>query len=51
VIPSKARKIFHIQTGDRLIVLGDENQGLALLNEKDFMQMVTQIHDYDKDKE
>jgi AbrB family looped-hinge helix DNA binding protein len=49
VIPSKARKIFHIQTGDRLIVLGDENQGLALLNEKDFMQMVTQIHDYDKD--
>lgn len=40
VIPTKARKIFGIQPGDRLIVLGDEAQGLALLSEKDFLAMV-----------
>ena len=40
VIPAKARKIFSIQPGDRLIVLGDEAQGLALLSEKDFLAMV-----------
>ena len=40
VIPAKARKIFSIQPGDRLIVLGDEAQGLALLSEKDFLSMV-----------
>ena len=40
VIPAKARKIFNIQPGDRLIVLGDEAQGLALLSEKDFLAMV-----------
>lgn len=33
VIPQKARKIFGIKPGDRLVVLGDENQGLALLSE------------------
>ena len=40
VIPAKARKIFSIQPGDWLIVLGDEAQGLALLSEKDFLSMV-----------
>ena len=40
VIPAKAREIFGIKAGDNLIVLGDENQGLAILVEKDFMKMV-----------
>ena len=31
VIPAKARKIFNISSGDELVVLGDESQGLALL--------------------
>lgn len=31
VIPAKARKIFDISSGDELIVLGDESQGLALI--------------------
>lgn len=43
VIPAKARKIFNIQPGDKLIVLGDESQGLALLSERDFLAMVQQI--------
>jgi AbrB family looped-hinge helix DNA binding protein len=43
VIPSRARKIFDIKAGDKLIVLGDENQGLALLQEKNFMELVHQL--------
>lgn len=43
VIPAKARKIFNIQPGDKLIVLGDEAQGLALLSERDFLAMVQQM--------
>ena len=31
VIPAKARKIFDIVSGTQLVVLGDENSGLALL--------------------
>ena len=31
IIPAKARKIFGLSAGDQLIVLGDENQGLALV--------------------
>ena len=39
VIPVKARKLFSINTGDSLVVLGDESQGIALLKADDFMQM------------
>lgn len=40
VISAKARKIFDIKPGDVLMVLGDEEQGIALLKEQDFMAMV-----------
>lgn len=40
VIPAKARKIFDINPDDQLIILGDEDAGLAILKEKDFMDMV-----------
>lgn len=40
VIPAKARKIFDIQPGDNLIVLGDESQGLALLKEKGLLDLL-----------
>ena len=40
VIPAKARKVFDINPGDRLIVLGDEAQGIAIIGEKDFLKMV-----------
>ena len=43
VIPAKARKVFQIEPGDTLIVLGDESQGLALINEREFMKMVRQF--------
>lgn len=31
VIPKKARDIFHIKAGDTLIVVGDEERGLAII--------------------
>lgn len=40
VIPAKARKIFDIQPGDNLIVLGDEGQGIAILKEKSLLDML-----------
>lgn len=43
VIPSKARKIFDIQPGDNLIVLGDEAQGLALMKEKGILEMLNKM--------
>ena len=43
VIPAKARKIFQIESGDKLIALGDEAQGIALISEKEFMKMVRQF--------
>ena len=32
VIPKEAREIFSIETGDNLLILGDERRGLAILN-------------------
>lgn len=37
VIPARARKVFHLQPGDQLMVLGDESQGLALVNAQLFL--------------
>ena len=39
VIPAKARKIFEISTGDQLVVLGDEGQGLALVKASNFFSL------------
>ena len=43
VIPAKARKLFNISSGDQLVVLGDETQGLALLKSKTFLAMADAI--------
>ena len=45
VIPAKARKLFQIEPGDNLIVLGDETQGLAIIKEKDFLAMVERFQE------
>ncbi|MBQ2680308.1 MAG: helix-turn-helix domain-containing protein [Eggerthellaceae bacterium] len=37
VIPKEARDLFDINPGDKLVVLGDEGQGLALCKEAVFM--------------
>lgn len=43
VIPAKARKIFDINTGDQMVVLGDESQGLAIVKANLFLQIANKI--------
>ena len=45
VIPAKARKLFQIQPGDNLIVLGDENQGLSIISEQTFLEMTRKMQE------
>ena len=40
VIPAHARKVFHIHPGDNLFILGDDTQGLALIKEQDFLNLL-----------
>lgn len=40
VIPATARKIFDIHPGDNLLILGDEEQGIAILKEKSFLEQL-----------
>ena len=37
VIPKEARELFGINPGDKLVVLGEDGQGIALCKEEDFM--------------
>lgn len=43
VIPKKAREIFGISPGDSLMVLGDEEQGIALAKTEQFMQLAAKL--------
>ena len=43
VIPAKARKVFGIEPGDNLIVLGDEASGIAVIKEEGFLSMMAQL--------
>ena len=43
VIPVRARRVFNINPGDQLIVLGDENSGLALVDAGFFMAVAEGI--------
>lgn len=44
VLPEKARQVFGLVPGDSLMVLGDEGQGLALVREKDLLQLLGRLH-------
>lgn len=43
VIPKEARDLFDIKPGDKLVVLGEEGQGLAFCLEADFMASVEAV--------
>lgn len=45
VIPAKARKTFEIASGDQLVVLGDEAQGLAIMKAENFLAMADLIRE------
>ena len=42
VIPKEARQIFDIKSGDTLLVLGDEEQGIAIVK-ADVMKLAVKI--------
>lgn len=39
-LPIKARKVFNINPGDNLILLGDEQKGIAVIKEEEFLKMI-----------
>lgn len=43
VIPAKARKLFEILPGDQLVILGDEEQGLAIMKSEKFLALADAI--------
>ena len=43
IIPQKARKIFNLEKGDALIMLGDEEQGIALVKGDDIFKFAQEI--------
>ena len=43
VIPAKARRLFHIETGDQLVVLGDDTQGIALIKSEQFLALADAV--------
>ena len=48
VIPVQARRVFHISPGDQLMVLGDEERGLALVDAKFFLKIAEVIRNGEK---
>lgn len=44
VIPKKAREVFNISAGDSLLVLGDVNQGIALMKQEKLMHFIEAIY-------
>ena len=51
VIPVKARKLFDISAGDRLVVLGDENRGLAIIKAEQLFSFADAVRDAAMDNE
>jgi AbrB family looped-hinge helix DNA binding protein len=45
VIPKQARDIFDIKPGDTLIILGDEQQGIAIPPKNTITKLVTTLFD------
>ncbi len=44
VIPVRARRVFNISPGDQLMVLGDENSGIAMLKAEFFMRVAEEMN-------
>ncbi len=48
VIPVQARRVFHISPGDQLMVLGDEDRGLALVDANFFLKVAEVMRNGEK---
>ena len=40
VIPKEAREKFNIKSGDKLLILGDEDRGIGIVHERDVLNFV-----------
>lgn len=43
VIPKEARELFHINSGDTVLLLGDQRQGIALISGDSMKEMLLKI--------
>lgn len=50
VIPKKAREVFRIEAGDSLIVVGDEERGIAVVPQKSIFNFMNLANIFGKDK-
>nr|WP_231638328.1 helix-turn-helix transcriptional regulator [Rubeoparvulum massiliense] len=50
VIPKKARELFSLNPGDSLLVLGDEEHGIAIVKSEGFLQFAQDILDAQENK-
>ena len=51
VIPKQARKIFHIEAGDHLLVWGDEAQGIAMVKADEMLSLMNDMQQAIKEQE
>lgn len=51
VIPKRARKIFRIEPGDSLVVLGDEAQGIAIVKAEDMLGLLNDVQQAIREQE
>lgn len=45
VIPKDIRDMFNIKPGDQVLVLADENRGIAIVSNEDYMKFAKTIFD------
>ncbi len=43
VIPKEAREVFKINAGDTLLLLGDTDRGIAIVNNDDYLNLANEI--------
>ena len=43
IIPKEAREKFNISSGDKLLILGDEDRGIGIVHERDLINFVGRI--------
>lgn len=40
VIPKEAREVFNINSGDKLLMLGDKDRGIAIIHQRDLLKFI-----------
>ncbi|MBP3929180.1 MAG: helix-turn-helix domain-containing protein [Peptostreptococcaceae bacterium] len=43
VIPKEAREVFNINSGDKLLILGDDERGIAVIHQRDVINFIDMI--------